>query len=112
MNSMAARPTLQQMLKNAMAGASVGQAKIAQEAERQLDNLDGQPGDHLVQTEPSVEKVSSAYARKLASAVEYCCELLKTGADLGGPWTVTETKVEPGKGPGALKVMEAPAARV
>lgn len=109
MNSMAARPTLQQMLKNAMAGASVGQAKIAQEAERQLDNLDGQPGDHLVQTEPSVEKVSSAYARKLASAVEYCCELLKTGADLGGPWTVTETKVEPGKGPGALKVMEAPA---
>jgi hypothetical protein len=107
MNTMATRPTLQQMLKNAMDGASVGSAKIAQEAQRQLDNLDGQ-SDGAAQPEQAEEKVSGAYARKLASAVEYCVELMKTGADLAGPWNVTENKVEPGKGPGALKVMEAP----
>lgn len=110
MNTMAARPTLQQMLKNAMAGASVGSTKIAQEAQRQLENLDGESGQQseVQQPEQAEEKVSSAYARKLASAVEYCTELMKTGADLGGPWNLTESKVEPGKGPGALQVMESP----
>ena len=107
MNTMAARPTLQQMLKNAMAGASVGSSKIAAEATRQLENLEGEGDTNQVSNEPE-EKVSGAYARKLASAVEYCAELLKTSASLSGPWSVTENKVEPGKGPGALTVMEAP----
>ena len=115
MNTMAARPTLQQMLKNAMAGASVGSTKIAEEAKRQLENLEGESDKDKKEekkdkkSDESEEKVSGAYARKLASAIEYCAELLvKTGADLAGPWNVTESKVEPGKGPGALQVMEAP----
>ena len=110
MNTMAARPTLQQMLKNAMAGASVGSTKIAQEAQRQLENLDGESGQQSDAQQPdqAEEKISGAYARKLASAVEYCAELIKTGADLAGPYNLTENKVEPGKGPGALQVMEAP----
>ena len=109
MNTMAARPTLQQMLKNAMVGASVGSSKIAAEATRQLENLEGdvESANQAPSNEPE-EKVSGAYARKLASAAEYCAELIKTGASLGGPWSVTESKVQPGKGPGALTVMEAP----
>ena len=108
MNTMAARPTLQQMLKNAMAGASIGSTKIAEEANRQLENLEGGSSNAEERTDEPEEKVSGAYARKLASAVEYCAEILKTGADLAGPWNLTESKVEPGKGPGALKVMESP----
>jgi len=111
MNTMAARPTLQQMLKNAMAGATLGSTKIAQEAQRQLENLDGVSGQQggTQQPELAEEKVSSAYARKLASAVEYCAELIKSGADLAGPWNPSDhSNVLPGFGPGALRVTEAP----
>ena len=114
MNNMAARPTLQQMLKTAMAGASIGSTKIAEEAKRQLENLDVdsetvQAKHAATQTDSADEGISTDYARKLASAAEYCAELLvKESANLGGQYGLTESKVEPGKGPGALTVLESP----
>lgn len=119
----AARPTIQDMLKMAMAGTSsaagsaVSRIKVAQEAKRQLENLEEEEGfppskekktEDEKKEEPK-EKVSGAYVLKLASAVEYCAELLeKEGADLAGPYTLTETPVAPGKGPNALEVSESP----
>ena len=116
----AARPTIQDMLKMAMAGTSsaagsaVSRIKVAEEAKRQLENLDeeGHPKskkDKKDEEEEPKEKVSSEYAIKLASAVEYCADILeKEGADLAGPYTLTETQMAPGMGPNALEISESP----
>lgn len=118
--TMAARPTIQDMLKMAMAGTSsaagsaVSRIKVAEEAKRQLENLDdeGEPKskkDKKKDEGEPKEKVSSAYVLKLASAVEYCAEILeKEGADLAGPYTLTEQQMAPGMGPNALEVSETP----
>ena len=105
---MAERPTLQQMLKTAMEGAgSVSRSSIAQEAQRQLENLDvTTPGQNVKTAEEQDVQVSGEYARQLASAMDYVADLIKTGADLAGPYNLSENKVSPGAGPGALKVME------
>jgi hypothetical protein len=100
--AMGTRPLrLQDMLKTAMA-QSATKVNASLEAARQMD----------VSAEKTAEKVSGDvdhdYALKLASAIEYIAdELPKEASGMGGPYSLHESKVEPGKGPGALHVMQA-----
>lgn len=55
----------------------------------------------------SAEEVTTDYAMKLASAVEYAIPYIpKLAAPQAPPPHMTETRQEPGKGPNALHVME------
>lgn len=112
--SMATRPrALNDMLKTAMESA-LGRAKIAEEAKKQLQNLEHGDEDEDRKEEKkekdSCMKTSSAdflptdYVLKLAAASDYIVELLKEGADLAGPYTLTENVQGAGLGPQALKV--------
>lgn len=109
MTNMAVRPSLQDMLKSAMAGtvsaagSAVSRIKVAEEAKRQLENLEGEEGEAIYGHDDIApqEKVSSEYVQKLASAVEYCADLLvKEGAD------IAEAKAAPGVGPNTLPISE------
>jgi hypothetical protein len=113
--SMATRPrALNDMLKTAMQSA-LGRAKVAEEAKRQLENLEGEDEEESKKEDKKKEKdscmkTSSAYllptdyALKLAAASDYIVGLLKVGADLAGPYTLTENITGAGLGPQALKV--------
>ncbi len=94
MGSQQARPSVQDMIKAAMAG-SVGRQDIAREASRQAENL----GEKTASSREVVvddEKVASYDAvMKLAEAVEFIVEEFAKEA-------------MPGEGPGALTVMTSP----
>lgn len=100
----AVRPTINDMVKKAMAGMQES-VKIDQEASRQAANM-----GELTQKTAAVAQVpvtEQDQAEKLANALEFLAEeLKKEGAHLGGPYTLREGHVEPGKGPGALQVHE------
>lgn len=102
MATQAARPTINEMVKKAMAG-SIAAVEINREAVRQAQNL----GEKTASVAAPSEKVTTTdleQAEKLAAALDFVAdELIKEGSSLGG------SKVEPGKGPGALHVMEAEA---
>lgn len=94
MGSQQAHPTVQEMIKAAMAGA-VGRQDISREAARQAENLGEKTASRVVVTD-SDEKVASYDAvMKLADAVEFIVDEFSKEA-------------QPGEGPGALKVMESP----
>lgn len=101
--SSAVRPSIQDMIKSAMQG-SMSRVKIAEEAKRQLGvSVDAEK----VASATSSDSVSTELVQKLASACKYIAETMKKeAADLAGPYSLKENKVEPGKGPGALTVTE------
>lgn len=114
----ASRPTLQTMIKSAQAGA-LSRAQIANEASRQLGELD-KVAEATCRTckKPIGEckcskkegHISTSYALKTAEALEFLAEELgKEAAANMPPAHITENKVEPGKGPGALEVSHATA---
>ncbi len=105
MTTMAVRPTLQQMVKSAMAeGArNVGiRAEALRQSAMQKTAEDTCPKCKKSMGECKCEKakegsVSSEYALKLASAIEYGVDaLMKQATD--------KAKIGPGMGPGALSV--------
>jgi hypothetical protein len=102
MGQMAVRPTINEMVKNAMAG-SLRAVEVTREASRQQSNIE--PQTKTASASPS-EPVSHATdlekAEKLASALDYVASLVKQG------FSLHENKVEPGKGPGHLEVLESP----
>ena len=67
---------------------TVQRAKIAEEGARQLRVIEGGAGEQHEDKTASDESVSTEYASKLASAVEY---ILKTGADKMPPAHLSET---------------------
>lgn len=109
--SMASRPrALNDMLKTAME-STLSRAKIAEEAKRQLANLGGKDEEEEDKKEKdscmksaSADSLPTDYVLKLAAATDYVVELLKEGADLAGPYTLTENVLGPGTGPNALTV--------
>lgn len=111
MGSMAARPTLNEMVKSAMAGASRA-ASVGREAARQAASMGEKTASAAVEaavaaahTPVVADKVMAA--DKLASALDYvAAELRKEGAQLGGPYTLTEHRTAVGEGPGAIGVLE------
>lgn len=98
---------LQDMLKTAMS-ESAQKINVSNEAARQQSIVEEPTKTAATQT----EGVDHDYCLKLASAVEMIIDTLdKHGADLAGPYNLTENKQEVGKGPGALHVMEAEASK-
>ena len=96
---------LQDMLKTAMA-ESANKVNISLEAARQLE----EPSDEKVASAGDSDSVDLDYALKLASAVEMIAdEFGKSASDMGGSYGLSESHVGPGKGPGALHVLEAEA---
>ena len=125
--STSSRPTLQTMLKTAQAGA-LGRAKVAQEAQRQLSQLEGtKTGEEMCEgcKKPKGEckckektgsaTITTSYAEKVASALEFLAaevqEEEKAAAPNAPPAHMTETVQMPGKGPGALEVTQATASK-
>lgn len=92
MGSQAARPTVQDMIKSAMAGA-LGRQEIESEATRQAGNL----GEKVASAASEEKTASYEEVMKLADAVEYIVEEF-----------AKEAKISPGEGAGALTVMESP----
>lgn len=92
----ARRPTLQQMLKHAMAGAVEANDQIASTA-RSLLEVSGNQKEAAAP--PEGPPISREYAHKLASALDYYVEATfgKVAAD---------APTSPGHGPGALDVSE------
>lgn len=104
--TMAPRQTLNDMVKAAMA-EGVQNASISAEAARQLGLETTKTASAAPAAAPAEEAVSTEQALKLASALEYCLGQMKVGA-IQLPAPVGGQKVEMGKGPGALKVTQAP----
>lgn len=104
MGSMAARPTLHEMVKKAMAGA-VKSVDIGREASRQATSMGEKTASASAQeASTSGRKLD---VEKLAGALDFVAsELRKEGASLGGAYHLTEHKGGVGTGPGALKVTE------
>ncbi len=107
MTTMAARPTLQQMVKQAMADGA-RRVGITAEASRQMENLGEKTAEEqckkcdkapcACKEQAKEGSVPTDYALKFASALEYGIEVLQKQAT-----------VEPGKGPGALAVSQSTA---
>ncbi len=109
-----ARPTVQDMIKAAMAGAA-SRVDITREAARQAENLGVKTASEKCEKcgkEPceckAEKKASYDDALKLADAVEYIADAFKKEAFSLGHREGGKSPVEPGKGPGALHVMESP----
>lgn len=117
MTTQAARPTLQTMYKAAQMG-TLGRANIAQEAQRQLHAVTKIAEEHCKECKKPMGEctckkkeastLTTAYATKLAEALEYMAEEAKV-ASTAPPAHITEHQQEPGKGPGALAVSQATA---
>ena len=93
MGTQVARPTVQEMIKAAMAGA-VGRAEVESEASRQAANM-GEKVASATSAPEAGEKVAYDQVMKLADAVEFIVEEFAKEA-------------MPGEGPGALTVTESP----
>jgi len=114
------------MYKSAQAGA-LSRAQVANEANRQLAQLDGaktaeamcegckKAKGECTCKEKKASKIPTAYAEKVASALEYLALELqneeKNAAANAPPAHMTETVQMPGKGPGALEVTQATASK-
>jgi hypothetical protein len=100
MGTMMPVPTLQDMVKSAMAGAQ-SRIRLAEEAVRQQANMgEKTAGEETKKVKTaSADSISTEYAIKLAEAIEYAAPAIKKVA-------------EPvGQGPGALQVLEAQASK-
>lgn len=95
MGTMMPTPTLQDMVKAALAGAQ-SRAQLSAEAARQQNNLgEGSEEKSASKMAASSEGVTTEYAEKLAEAIEFALPQIK--------------KATIGEGPNTLKVMEAKA---
>lgn len=94
MGSMVARPTVQEMIKAAMAGAA-SRLDVSREASRQAENL-GEKTASVAET-PVSKTAAYDQAMHLADAVEFIADAF-----------AKEANIEPGAGPGALEVSESP----
>ena len=94
MGSMVVRPTVQEMIKAAMAGAS-SRLDVSREASRQAENLGEKTAS--AQEAPVSKLAEYDQAMHLADAVEYIADAF-----------AKEANIEPGKGPNALAVSESP----
>lgn len=106
--TMVVRPTLQQMVKQAMV-EGVRRSSISAEAAQQAENLGEKTaekacekcGKEKCSCMGKQSSVSTEYALKFASALEYgLTELAKQAS-------ASASKVQPGQGPGALAVSQA-----
>lgn len=104
MGQMAVRPTINEMVKSAMAG-SLKAVEVTREAARQQQNIDPMAKTASAAPPPASSATDADRVEKLASALDYVASLVKQGAHLGGPYSLHENKVEPGKGPGHLEVL-------
>lgn len=97
--TMAQRPTLQDMMKAAMAG-TISKVDINNEAARQLAQQQGGEPEKVASAEAFGDDeghYSSEHIEKMAAALEYIGDSIKEA----------EGDVQPGKGPGSLEVLEA-----
>lgn len=95
--TIAQRPSLQDMVKSAMAGTAA-RASITSEAIRQMAIQDEEPGEDKTASAAldQGEHYSTEHIHKLASALEFIEETIKTASPA----------LSPGHGPGALEVSE------
>ena len=113
-STMAYRPTLQDMIKSAAAGA-LSRDRISKEAQRQAEAVgDSQVAEETNQapekTASSTVKVSTAYANKVADALTFLAsEATKEAAGTAPPAHMSEKEIGPGTGPGALELTHATA---
>lgn len=96
--NMAGRPTLQEMMKAAMDG-TIHQISITKEASRQRAGHRGEDPREKVASVTQSDHYSSEHIEKMAAALDYIGEQIKV-ADEG-------MVQMPGKGPGALEVLQA-----
>lgn len=100
--------SLQGMLKAAQAG-SLSRAKLAEEASKQSES-DKDKDAKKKEEKGKTASVSTDYVLKIADALDYVGDQLeKESAATAPPAHISETKQEPGKGPGALEVTQATA---
>jgi hypothetical protein len=96
--NMAQRPTLHEMMKAAMEG-TIERVDINSEATRQLSGHRGEDSTKVASAaDVQPEHYSTEHILKMASAIDYIANTIKV-ADSGNIQ-------QPGKGPGALKVLE------
>jgi hypothetical protein len=100
----AARPTINEMVKRAMAGVASA-VEVNREAARQAENLGEATSMKTAGAPTTSGSVDYDQVEKLAAACEFAAQMVKEGAHLGGPYSLHENHVEPGKGPGALTVL-------
>jgi hypothetical protein len=100
--SIAARPSLHDLVKAASAGA-LSRVNISEEAARQQRVISEEKTASVASAN---ENVSTDYANQLAGALDFVSEKLASGANLAGAYKLSEHHVEPGQGPGALTVLE------
>lgn len=107
MGQIAVRPTVNDMIKAAQAGALAANA-ISQEGARQAENMGDEPATKTAVAAPVI--TSFEEAEKLAAALDFMAdELTKEAANLGGAYTLKAEKTGPGTGPGTLGVLQATA---
>ena len=93
---MTPRPTLQDMVKAAMAG-TISKVDISTEADRQFLQ---QATQEAAKTAEGISHVPTEYVEKLADAVDYIADELRKEGEQGNVQ-------QPGTGPNALPVLEA-----
>jgi hypothetical protein len=98
MTTMMRRPSLTALVKEAMEGTA-NQVDINTEALFQQAHMEPvEEGGHVKQAAaPAPDVVPTAYVEKMAAALDYLSKQAEEGTN----------KLEPGKGPGALEVLEA-----
>lgn len=99
MGTMIAKPTLQDMIKAAMAG-TVGKVDITKEAMRQARNQ-GVDVDEEEKIASAPDHIPTELVTKLAGAIGYIAEQIKQADE------ASASGVGPGQGPNALEVLEA-----
>jgi hypothetical protein len=112
MGQMTSRMTIQEMIKAAASGAA-SQQSVTNEAIRQLSNQGENTPEEEEKTaavaDPDLpgEAVSSAYAEKLAAAIEYIVKEADEPSGASPAESGSATKQGPGDGPNAMGVMQA-----
>lgn len=103
--SVAARPSLHDLVKAAEAGA-LSRVNLSEEAARQQRVIAEEKTAAVASQD---ESIPTEFCIKMAEALDYVAEKVAAGASLAGPYKLSEGHVEPGTGPGALTVMQAQA---
>ena len=95
-DSMMTRPTLQDLVKEAMAG-TISKAEISAEATRQLITQGDENEGEKTASVQAPDHIPTQYVEKLADALGYLADTFEKSAE----------GVTPGSGPGALEVTQA-----
>lgn len=90
MGNIAGRTSIQDLVKSAMV-SSANRIRMTDEADRQATHM----GEKTAAAAPVQTKTASAvYVEKLASACDFCADILRKEANLGGPYSLSE-KISP-----------------